>query len=164
MLFIKFLKQQLTTTYAKLTVLGKLLLTLQIALMFVPIIDTNVDYDKEWRLFLLLIFFAISAAVCISVTLYLIVAYRSFIIGNYNKLISNKEFLKLTIIPFTILATISATLSFTTSKLTIIQLVLAVPITITICGYIANWLDDLPDIKLPKFNFKKLFIKDVTHD
>ena len=41
MLFIKLLKQHLTKTYTSLTLLGKLLLTLQIASMFVPIIDTH---------------------------------------------------------------------------------------------------------------------------
>lgn len=149
MLFIKFLKQYLTKTYAKLTILGKLLLTLQIASMFVPIIDPNVE---EQSLLVLTFFF-------ISVTLYI-----PIIVNSFDEPINDKRFLKIVTPPCVILTTISIISIFIIEKVAIIQLIPFIPMVFIIYGYIIIWVDDLTKIKLPKFNIKKLFVKDTNHD
>lgn len=158
MLFIKFLKHQITETYRKLTILGRLLLTLQIASMFVPIIDPN---NRENSL-LVLLFFLISFIAYIPISIYLVAEY-SLLIEDDNKQIADKDFFKRITIPFTIIAAISIMSVFMIEKIAIIQYVLIIPAGFLIYGHIAYWIDNLPEIKLPKLNFKKLFVKDTKH-
>lgn len=165
MLFIKFMKQQLTRTYAKLTVLGKLLLTLQIASMFVPIIDPNVEEQS----LLIFIFFFISVTLYIPISIYLVDEYCSFIIDSIDEPIDDKRFLKIVTPPCAILTTISIISLFIIEKVAIIQLIPFIPMVFIIYGYILMWVDNLtkiklPKFKLPKFTIKKLFVKDVKHD
>ena len=160
MIFIKFLKQHLTKTYAKLTILGKLLLTLQIASMFVPIIDPNV---KEQSL-LIFIFFFISVTLYIPISVYLVAEYCSFVVNSFDEPIDDKRFLKIVTTPCAILTTISIISLFKIEKVAIIQLIPFIPMVFIIYGHILRWIDDLPDIKLPKFNIKKLFVKDKHHE
>lgn len=160
MLFIKFLKQQLTKTYAKLTVFGKLLLTLQIVSMFVPIIDPNVEEQS----LLVLTFFFISITLYIPISVYLVAEYCSFVVNSFDEPIDDKRFLKIVTTPCAILTTISIISLFIIEKLAIIQLIPFIPMVFIIYGYILIWVDDLPKIKLPKFNIKKLFVKDTNHD
>ena len=160
MLFIKFLKQHFTNTYARLTLLGKLLLTLQIASMFVPIIEPTAD-KQSW---LPLGFFFVSVIAYIPISTYLVAQYCSFIVDSFNEVIDQKRFLKLVTVPFVVLATISFLSMFLTEKIAIIQYICVEPGLVIICGHIAKWLDDLPDLKLPKLNIKKLFIKDKHHE
>lgn len=160
MLFIKFLKQHLTQTYAALTLLGKLLLTLQIASMFVPIIEPTAD-EQSW---LALSFFFISVIMFIPINTYLVAKYCSFVVDSFDEPIDDKRFLKLITTPFIVLAIISFLSMFLTERIAIIQYVCMIPGLVIICGHIAKWLNDLPDIKLPKLNIRKLFIKDKHHE
>ena len=160
MLFIKFLKQYLTKTYAKLTILGKLLLTLQIASMFVPIIDPNVEEQS----LLVLTFFFISVTLYIPISVYLVDEYCSFVVNSFDEPINDKRFLKIVTPPCVILTTISIISIFIIEKVAIIQLIPLIPMVFIIYGYIIIWVDDLTKIKLPKFNIKKLFVKDTNHD
>ena len=148
MLFIKFIKQYLTQTYAKLTLLGKLLLTLQIASMFVPIIEPTAD-EQSW---LVLIFFFTSITLYIPISIYLVDEYCSFIVDSFDEPIDDKRFLKIVTIPCTVLTTISIISLFMTKKLAIIQLIPFIPMVFIIYGHILTGVDDLQKIKLPKFN------------
>ena len=166
MIFIKFMRYEITKIYSRLTILGKLLLTLQVASMFIPIVKPDV---KEPNL-LLLYFFAISIIIYTPISLYIIVEYYSFISENKDDPIDDKDFLKITTIPFTIIAIMGIISFFIIEKIAIIQFISIIPLAFIIFAHIAYWFDNFPKIKikLPKFNIKillkKLFIKDVKHD
>lgn len=166
MIFIKFMKYEITKIYSRLTILGKLLLTLQIASMFIPIVNPDV---KEPNLFLLC-FFVISIIIYTPISLYIIAEYCAFISENKDDPIDDKEFLKITTIPFTIIAIMGIISFFIIEKIAVIQVISIIPLTFIIVAHIAYWFDNLPKIKIksPKFNIKmllkKLFIKDVKHD
>jgi hypothetical protein len=51
MKFIKFMKHKITKIYSRLTILGKLLLTLQIGSIFIPIVNPAIEEPQLGLLF-----------------------------------------------------------------------------------------------------------------
>lgn len=162
MKFIKFIRYEITKIYSRLTILGKLLLTLQIASMFIPIVKFDI---KEPNL-LLLYFFVIPIIIYTPISLYLLIEYYSFISENKDDPIDDKDFIKITTIPFTIIAIMGIISFFIIEKIAIIQFISILPLAFIIFVHIAHWIDNFPKIKikLPKLNIKKLFIKDTNHE
>lgn len=162
MKFIKFIRYEITKIYSRLTILGKLLLTLQIASMFIPIVKFDI---KEPNL-LLLYLFVIPIIIYTPISLYLLIEYCSFISENKDDPIDDKDFIKITTIPFTIIAIMGIISFFIIEKIAIIQFISILPLAFIIVAHIAHWIDNFPKIKikLPKLNIKKLFIKDTNHD
>ena len=82
------------------------------------------------------------------------------VVNSFDEPINDKRFLKIVTPPCAILTTISIISLFLIKKVAIIQLIPFIPMVFIIYGYIIIWVDDLPKIKLPKFNIKKLLSRE----